>query len=758
MYLALPKHTKHIIKDLYTVYLPPVPARNEIQGWELKKSDQFWKRTPLPEFYLERRDEEAYKQAQEKEMVDEGYLKKIEYFDDILERYRRQEWMRRIYGFWFMNNGTPTYLTGNHYMYLQWSQLDHPENDGYPLFYMPQLDRFYFRQLCYEDPFCLGYLIVGPRGFGKSSEETAVVLDNMTKPPHKRHAVIQSKSEDDAIDVVFKEKMVPMFNAYPDFFKPQYSHGTDPAKRMAFKRKAIQKGDKTNLKFGEDLELGNTIKCLSAKVKAADGKTLAEIISDEIGKTHPKLEADVYERHAVHVKCVFRNLNKRGLIRETTTVEAMDEGGDECYDIWLESNPEERDPNGYTASKIYKYLVTGMETQNNLADKFGNIPYDEAEKQIDNERVPFLGDPYKLSIVMRKNPKNEQEAFIKDQSKSMFNVFMINARISELEAGRKRGKANKLPGRQGRLEWVNEVDGDVEFIEDPTGFFTEYYTVDEYRNKTRKILNACTFIIDDDGNKVWMPVNNDLLRGGGDPIKFVKTDDPRASKFAGFGFLMFDHDLDHGKDDTMDWLSYQELWCYHGRSEDPVDDYENIIKALRYWGHSFMPENNVSDFTKHLYGRKYQKFIIVRKNFDASILMQKSTKNSMGADQAVMSNTEVIDSYVSQIRRWVGKHVKRCNNLALLKQLLEFDSKKPTKYDLVVGWGYTLLSIKAELEDYNLTQKQEEILNTLFRTYDIRGDRSRELPSSSQESSDSDDDSENDFDNPEYLQGILNRM
>ena len=34
------------------------------------------------------------------------------------------EFTRREQGFHFYNNGTPTYITGTHYMYLQWSKID----------------------------------------------------------------------------------------------------------------------------------------------------------------------------------------------------------------------------------------------------------------------------------------------------------------------------------------------------------------------------------------------------------------------------------------------------------------------------------------------------------------------------------------------------------------------------------------------------------------------------------------------------------
>ena len=44
---------------------------------------------------------------------------KEQWYDYIDEEFKRRE-----EGFWFTNNGKPTYITGTHYMYLQWSKID----------------------------------------------------------------------------------------------------------------------------------------------------------------------------------------------------------------------------------------------------------------------------------------------------------------------------------------------------------------------------------------------------------------------------------------------------------------------------------------------------------------------------------------------------------------------------------------------------------------------------------------------------------
>ena len=43
--------------------------------------------------------------------------------------YIEREFDRREEGYWFLNNGVPTYITGTHYMYLQWTKIDvgHPD-------------------------------------------------------------------------------------------------------------------------------------------------------------------------------------------------------------------------------------------------------------------------------------------------------------------------------------------------------------------------------------------------------------------------------------------------------------------------------------------------------------------------------------------------------------------------------------------------------------------------------------------------------
>ena len=76
--------------------------------------------------------------------------------------YFEQEFRRRREGFWFYNNGVPTYITGRHYMMLQWTKLD----IGFPYYLAFQRDIFLHMAACEADSRCIGQLYTKCRRSG----------------------------------------------------------------------------------------------------------------------------------------------------------------------------------------------------------------------------------------------------------------------------------------------------------------------------------------------------------------------------------------------------------------------------------------------------------------------------------------------------------------------------------------------------------------------------------------------------------------
>jgi hypothetical protein len=73
-------------------------------------------------------------------------------FKEQLHDYIDEEFRRRDEGFWFYNKGITTYITGTHYMYLQWSKID----VGQPDFREANRLFFIFWEACKSDTRCYG--------------------------------------------------------------------------------------------------------------------------------------------------------------------------------------------------------------------------------------------------------------------------------------------------------------------------------------------------------------------------------------------------------------------------------------------------------------------------------------------------------------------------------------------------------------------------------------------------------------------------
>jgi len=71
-------------------------------------------------------------------------------FKSEWEDYIESEFQKREDGFWFSNKGIPTYITGTHYMYLQWSKID----VGKPEFREANRLFFLFWEACKADKRC----------------------------------------------------------------------------------------------------------------------------------------------------------------------------------------------------------------------------------------------------------------------------------------------------------------------------------------------------------------------------------------------------------------------------------------------------------------------------------------------------------------------------------------------------------------------------------------------------------------------------
>jgi len=391
-----------------------VYKRSEIQ------SEQYWKRMPLPDWYLDtmKRWDEFDKKKKDED---------VEFYDEKLEEFKKQEWDRRLNGFWYMNNGVPTFLTGLHYLYLQWWPID----IGYPKFRIPDLEKFYFMDYCIQDPLCMGMLEVTKRRFGKSFVAGLFVTEYITRTK-MTNGGIQSKTGSDA-KKFFAKTVVNPFRRLPKFFRPEYdmSLGVNPKTEMRFQKTNVR-GKKAEESVDKD-ELGSIIDHQSADTVAYDGQKLHRYVADECGKT---TEVNVYDRHEVVRYCLLDDEGKIiGKALYTTTVEKLTTEKDGVQDafklLWEESNQDKRQDNGTTSSGLYRFFMSAKRTRN--FDDFGYPDENKTLDQILADRETVKNNPRALSARVRKEPLTIDEAFSTDSDKCIFNVMNIGSREQYLK-------------------------------------------------------------------------------------------------------------------------------------------------------------------------------------------------------------------------------------------------------------------------------------------------------------------------------------
>ena len=623
---------KKVIQDV-ECYLPP-PGKvydwftHEVVDVEVYSrspvpSKQFWEIPPPPEGYDTKRN------AEKKQQRRDAY-----FFDAELEQYRRQEWFRRINGFWFMNNGQPTYITGLHYFYLCYWKID----TGYPQYRQTDQTYFFFWQRCVEDPDCGGILCLAQRRQGKTYRAGATIFEIISRSKNANGG-IQSKSRDDA-KKVFLQHIVEPFKRLPDFFTPVFdkSGGNSPKNELRL-YPTSKRGD---VEEYDDDALNSLINYEAAGEKQYDGWKLKVYLSDEWGKT---LEASVVERHRTVKFCIMEGTNIVGKMLYITTVEDMGNGRtlEESKQMWDESNPLDRDKNNRTKSLLFRFVIFADEGY--MFDKYGIPRKNKARQVLKNIFQTYIdnGDYVGLASEKRKNPLSLNDIFGASSKLPLFNIIILQDRLSQLM-----WRKEKDLWKRGNLVWVNgERDTRVKFVENPAGRFAMRYFMEDRQQNLHRPINNSKFVI------------------GCDPYEHKHALKP--SDGASYGFMKFDPNDPE--------FSNSLVYEYCARPA-PNIFFEDHIKACIYFGCKILCENNRIGFVNYFLDRGYGDFLIW---FPGS-----SNPGIFAGDKSKQLAAEHIDDYVNNFadKMWFPK---------LIEDLIAFDISDSTRFDRTMAFGWTLV-------------------------------------------------------------------
>ena len=697
-------------------------VKSEILFEDLPKKEQKWKRTKLPKDW-------------HKWLKEEKAIQKTEpdYVHPEAERFRAQEWRRRINGVWIAlgnRSNKPSeyvYLTGLAYFYFNWWVVDF-----IPLFRMVYLKVFYALQWSDDCPDSNGIVLSTLRRFGKTAMLLCWCYEYCTRVRHANGG-LQAKNKLDARDK-FLLNLIEPWKKLPEFFRPKYYDTTGQQKNALVLRRTMEKGENSDLNFEEDPSLGGQMDYRETKSGAYDRAKLMRYCLEEPGKWE---EEDVYATLRKVIPATRDGSKIIGKVFAPTTIEELEEGGEKFIEIFEDSFPSQMriNENGRTKSGLIAVFISAMEAY--VFDEFGRSVIDDPKDKVYNEEGELItygaktlllrdrkaveDDPQALIPLIRKYPFTWEDAKSVANTFCHFNAEKITKRLNFLNG------LEKPLWVRGNFEWIDKVDGDVEFVRDDyTGRWQIHWLPDETggdHEGNKKVLNRVGKGWDDAKDKeVFFPMNDRKFAFGTDPIRNTKTDDPRASKAAAYIFRKFDPEVDLGKS-PADWESYKFVAQYLYRPPDFEIYGEDMIKACRFWGCSILPEENVSNLRQYMENRGYGPFILFRRDFDDSVLAV--AKDGINGDKGVDSNVEVIDTYVRLEQSYYNRHMDKIVFKELLEQSLKFRIAKHGMQDAVVAAGYTLIANEKRMNEFDDDKVTEKLLIEAFPMYDQDGEKSK---------------------------------
>ena len=686
-----PNGTEGEIIDLggLLICLPKRPPKKEISGYKKSNSLQVWGRIPLP------------KELSRIGSMDEWEAMPRE-FRAKFRPYIEEEFRRRREGFWFYNDGTPTYITGRHYMMLQWTKLD----IGYPYFLDFQRDIFLHMCACETDPRCIGQLYTKCRRSGYTNICSAVLVDEGTQVKEKLLG-IQSKTGKDAQENIFMKKVVYMFRNYPFFFKPIQDGTTNPRMELAFREpsKRITKKNKTS-QTGE--ALNTVINWKNTTNNAYDGEKLHLLYLDEAGKW--ERPTDIKDAWRIQRTCLIVGRKIVGKALVGSTVNPMDKGGRQYKDLWKDSDPLERNANGRTVSGLYRLFIPAQESLEGFFDIYGKPVTTDPDAIVEgidgvdisigsktylkNERASLKHDPSELNEVTRQFPFTEDEAFRDSIEGSLFNIGKIYQQIEYND------ELFPNPVVRGNFIW-KEKDKEAVFSPDINGRFKVSWMPP---NEQRNVLK------NDRGKKVAPFADRGC--GGVDSYDLDATLDGRGSKGALHLYNKF----------HMENPSNMFVVEYASRPDLAKIFYEDVLMAAFFYGYPLLVENNKYGIVRYFESRGYDGYLMDRPEH----LKGASSTASVKTKGIPSNSQDVIQAHAHAIEAYIHDHVGinydsgEIGKMYLndtMEDWIGFKIDKRTKFDLTISSGLALLAAQKSKPK----PKTDFTEQKFFRRYDVIG-------------------------------------
>ena len=677
------------------IALPAIP--DNVYAASDKEEDQRWVKSEYPK-----------QLAKIKSVFDwERYPAnfKEEWYDYIDEEFKRRE-----EGYWFYNRGVATYITGSHYMFLQWSKIDVGAAD-----YRESNRLFFiFWEACKADQRCYGMCYLKNRRSGFSFMASSELVHQATISSDSRFGIL-SKSGADA-KKMFTDKVVPISVNYPFFFKPIQDGMDRPKTELAY-RVPASKLTRRKLDQGEAPEeldgLDTTIDWKNTGDNSYDGEKLKLLAHDESGKWE---RPDNILNNWRVTKTTLRLGSKIvGKCMMGSTSNALDKGGDNFKKLYYASDVTQRNRNGQTSSGLYSLFIPMEWNYEGFIDSHG-VPVFETPKDAikdaqgdlittgviehwDNEVDGLKNDQDSLNEYYRQFPRTEKHAFRDEAKLSLFNLTKIYEQIDHNE-----DMKNKAMVTQGNFQWAGGIkDTTVNFVPDNNGRFLISW-IPPANLQNRVIIK----------NGVKFPGNDHVGAFGCDSYDISGTVDNRGSKGSLHGLTKF----------SMEQAPFNMFFLeYISRPPTAEIFFEDVLMALHFYGMPILAENNKPRLLYYLKRRGYRKFSMNRpdKIYNKLSVAEREIGGIPNSSEDIkQAHAAAIESY---IENYVGLKEDGYGDMYFQRTLedwAKFNINNRTKFDATISSGLAIMACnKNKYTPVNIQQRDP--VNISFKKYDNTG-------------------------------------
>ena len=667
----------------------------------VKRADQYWKRKDIP------------KPLSKISSIFQ-WNKMPSPFKNQWIDYIEEEFDKREYGTWFMNNGINTYITGAHYMYLQWTSID----VGYPDYREANRIFFLFWEACRADNRCFGitYLKIRRSGFSYMGSSECVNTGTLAKDSR---VGILSKTGSDA-KKMFTDKVVPISSRLPFFFKPIQDGMDKPKTELAFRVPAskITKKNMYDIEEEEVMGLDTTIDWKNTDDNSYDGEKLLLLVHDESGKwIKPN---NILNNWRVTKTCLRLGSKIIGKCMMGSTSNALNKGGGNFKKLYEDSNVLKRNANGQTKSGLYSLFIPMEWNMEGFIDRYGYPVFNKPEKPIvgvdgDNikngavdyweaEVASLKNDADALNEFYRQFPRTESHAFRDESKSSLFNLTKIYQQIDYNDS-----LIIEHHVTRGSFSWKDGIkDSKVIWTPNPRGRFLISWTPQK---------GASNAVVEKRGVK--HPANEHLGAFGCDSYDISGTVGGGGSNGALHGVTKFN---------MADAPSNQFFLEYIARPQTAEIFFEEVLMACVYYGMPILIENNKPRLLYHFKNRGYRGFCMNRP--DRHYTKLSKTEKELGgipnsSEDIKQAHAAAVESY---IEKYVGidlEETYRSGDLMgtmLFQKTLEdwarFDVNNRTKHDATISSGLAIMATQRHL--YLPEQKQSKI-SINFARYSNKG-------------------------------------